>query len=816
MATESAPIASPVAPRPLWQLPVFLLGIAALYSLWTHGEKLRPSVTERFQRSLEHLKSCLDRWPPDVDQLQAALRKIPKTTVPPEFADRVHYYTGSAYVALAETTTSSTEAAEWWKLAQDHLEAVPDSVKFPDPDLKRLRYRLARTWANSAAVPPRKAIDALKRTIGSVDDTAEGYRLMGELHRKLTTPDDPSERNCWRDYLKHAPTKADARLLNQARLRLAELHAKLDEAEEARKVLERVGPEAPPEVYASSRLMLAKYMISDENWPQAATLFEQVRDMKGATDAQRAQALSQLVEVYTHLNRPSDADAAVKAAGQVRGSEAKLAGLKLVELKLQDDASPRQTVVETLEQSLSVVSSVKDYPTDLLPLADARRICEAVISSLKTDGEYALADRAIKAYSRIAEPVRQYRFMLETHEAWAEDAAKDPTRIEECRQHFRLAGDACAELAKLEKSPTERGDWIRKAASFQVKGEDHTKAVATLSDLVARLTDYPEDRTGQAWAELGDVYLKSNDKEQAKLAYQNAAGRVGPAQPLAKVRFAVLMWETSPNKGGENVVTVLEEVLNEKDLPTKYKDAHEEALYALGECLLVRQAWLKAESRLRSALQLYPDSPRAIRGRLQFGQCFRAQVSIEARKVEAERAALEKLKAERLALKQPSYRVDEQIKMEDRIRASTQRCQELLKQASDAVRQAEEDLLKAPSAEPELLRRASFYAADCATWLGDYNDSAARYERLAERYQNRAEQLEALRDLHRCCRFAVEAAREAKDADAIKKWTNRAKLAYTDLAQALKQIPNAEFDDSIDVRKRAYWEKWLEQQATPK
>lgn len=809
MATESAPIATPFMPRSLWQLPAFLLGIASLYGLWNYGDRLRPSVHERYQRTLDGLKITLDRWPPDADQLQAALRKLPKQEVPPEFADRFHYFIGSAYVALAESSASGDESAESWKEARSHLEAVPAGSKLTEVDQKKLKFRLARVWAHSADVPTRKVIDTLRTSVGAGDDTAEGYRLMAESYRKLTPPEDVNERNSWRDYLKHAPTRADARLLNQARVRLAELHTKLDEHEEARKVLERVGPEAPPEVFASARLLLVRYLVAEENWVHATELLEQVRDMKGATDSQRAQALSQLAEAYARLNRSGDADAAIREAGKFGGADGKLAGLKLVELKLNDSMIPREEVVIALEKSMSVVTSVADYPQELVPIAEARRICEEVVRKTRASGEFALADRANQVYGRIAENGKHHRIAAELYEAWGEESAKDPARLEDSRQRFRQAAEACAELAKLEKTPQEMGDWLRKAASFHVKGDDRSKAVAVLSDLVSRINEYPEDRTCQAWAEMGEIYLKAGDKEQAKLAYQNSARRNGPARALSQVRYAVLLWETTPNKGGDVVIPMLEEVLEQSDLAVRNKDAHEEALYALGECLLVRQDWRKAEARLRSALELYPDSPRATRGRLQFGQCFRAQVSVEARKVEADRAAMEKIKAERLTLRQPSHRVDEQIKLEDRIKASTQRCQELLRQAAEAVRQAEEDLLKAPMAEPELLRRASFYAADCATWLGDYNDSASRYEKLAERYKNRAEQLEALRDLYRCARFGADAAREIKDADGVKRWGVKAKYAYDELAAALSKIPESEFDGSVDVRKRGYWDNWL-------
>ena len=73
-------------------------------------------------------------------------------------------------------------------------------------------------------------------------------------------------------------------------MRLAELHAKLGEPDEAREVLSRVGPEAPADVRAKARLLLAGYYKADGDWSAAAREWEQVRDANGATDDQRAEA----------------------------------------------------------------------------------------------------------------------------------------------------------------------------------------------------------------------------------------------------------------------------------------------------------------------------------------------------------------------------------------------------------------------------------------------------------------------------------------------------------------------------------------------
>ena len=108
MATDPAPV-----PRRLWQLPTFLVGLGAIVAMWYLGDRIRPSVTERYEKAMIALRPAVDRWPPDPDQVRAALRKIPDVDPPADMVPRVKYLTGSAYVALAEAVPDS-EAAELW------------------------------------------------------------------------------------------------------------------------------------------------------------------------------------------------------------------------------------------------------------------------------------------------------------------------------------------------------------------------------------------------------------------------------------------------------------------------------------------------------------------------------------------------------------------------------------------------------------------------------------------------------------------------------------------------------------------------------
>jgi hypothetical protein len=801
MATD--PAARPEYARRLWQLPTFLVGLACLWAVWERGDRLRPTLADRFDRAIQALRPAVDRSPPDVDQIQAALRKLPDADPPPAKAAQVRYLTGSAYVALAESTTAAAEADEWWAKARRELEAAADQ-DLPAKDQKKLRYRLARTWAHSPGTDPARTVDALTKYLSAGDDPAEGYRLLAELYLKATPPDEPSARDSLQNFLKHASTRADARTLNQARVRLAELYGKLGEPEEARRVAERVGPDAPAEVFAAARLLLAAYHKADRDWAAAARVWEQVRDMNGATDDQRALARAGLAEAYVKLDRPADAEAAVQDAAGSDSPEGRAVLFRRADLRLQDPAAANAGIVQDLEAAFAGTAQVRN----LVPPAEAKRVCEAAATRAAEAGEFALAVRAAVVYAKVAENGDHNRLVALAQERWASTLTGD-----EARDHYRAAAVACEAAAKADPTPAGRGDGLRRAAGLYLKADDRPKALAVLGELTTAVPNYPEDRLEQVWAEMGDVYLAAGDKDQARLAFQNAAGRPGPARDRARVRFAALAVEADPAKGGPAAVAALTDVADRPPTEVGDRAIHEEALYLLGEIHLLRKEWVPAEARLRTALDGYPQSPRAGRGRYQLAQVLRHGAYDAAAKIKADRAELEQIKKERLDLRQPAHKVNEQLRIEDRVEQAQKAYEERMRRAYDEFVRAEKLLVGAPDADPAVVRRTQFWAADCAYWLGEFADCADRCQKLMARYRGRADELEAGRDLHRCCRFAAEAAREAKDADGAAQWSKRAAEAHGKVKEALARVPPNELDGSVEVRTRAYWDRWLKENA---
>jgi TolA-binding protein len=804
MATDSAPPREYA--RRLWQLPTFLVGLAALWALWEAGDRLRPSVADRYQRAIDALRPAVDRWPPDPDQVQAALRKLPREAPPPKLEARVRYLTGSAYVALAESTTSSAEATEWWAEARRELEAAR-LADLPAPDQKKLQYRLARAWYHTPDSDPAKTVVALSTYLSAGDDPAEGYRLLADLHLSANPPREPQARESLQNFLKHASARADARTLNEARVRLSELHAKAGDTEEARKVLARVGPEAPAEIHAKAHLLLAGYGQAEGDWAAAAREWEVVCDMKGATDEQRGEARVHLAEAYVKLGRPGDAEAVVREGGRTDRPEGRAVIFRRAELKLKDPAASKEAIVRDLEAAFTGADAAS--LRRLVPVGDAKRVCETVVRQMSEAGQFALAARAANAYGRIAENGDQHRLVAVAQEAWADALAAGPGAGEEAKEHYRSAAAACEAVDNANLTPPRKGDWLRKAAMLYVKANGRSKALAVLGELTTRISEYPEDQAGQAWAEMGDVYLLAGDREQARVAFQNAGGRPGPTRNKARVRFAALANETDAAKSGAVVTASLEEIVGGPTADASDPAVHEEAMFLLGESYLLQKEWAKADARIRAALDAYPASPRAARAHYQYGQVLRHGAYEAAAKIKADRATMDEIKQQRLDLRQPAHRVPEQIAIEDRMEKSQKSYDEMMRRAYDEFSMAEKMLSATRDADPAVVRRTMFWAADCAYWLGEFAACAERCEKIGDRYKDEVEELEAGRDLYRCCVFAAEAARAKKDGEGAAGWSRRAIEAHGRVKESLARIPATEFDGTTETRKKAYWETWL-------
>ena len=460
------------------------------------------------------------------------------------------------------------------------------------------------------------------------------------------------------NFLKHATPRADARALNGCRVRLAELHGKLGEAEKAKAVLERVGPDAPPDLYASALLMLADLARTETKWQVAAQHLEKVLEMKGATDDQRADAKEKLVVVNVALGREDKAD-----LGPSDTPDARAAWFRRADKALTDPLAAKDAAVVNLERAYA--GTVPEAMRKLVKDKESRRVFQAVFQKAMTDGDFTLAVRAATIYGKAIPADDHNRLLADAQEMWAKSTAADPVRPDESRDHFRAAAQACATGGQADHDSVARADWLRRAAGLYLKAGDRPKAPKILTESTGLMADYPEDRAGQAWSEVGDIFASAGDQEQAKIAFNNAAGKPGPMQDPSLIRRIVYEYAEDPDKGGANAIKSLQEMLARK--PSANPALVEEALFLLGEIHLMRKEWPDAETNLKNGADAYPQSQRAARGHYHYGQVLRHNAYDAARKIKTDRATIEQIKSERLTARLPALKVDEEIKLLNRL-----------------------------------------------------------------------------------------------------------------------------------------------------
>ncbi len=283
------------------------------------GMKITPE--QRFQKDFDALRQAIDRNPVDAAQVQSLLHKVHGMEAPANLAKQAPFVIGSALVIFAESTAAPEEAAEQWKTARKLLENAA-AIGVADPDKLRYQFRLAKTWAQTGE-PPQKIIDALNASINCGDDPAEGYRVLAETIMKVPGPESNKKaRNAFKDYMAKAlpaRTEAQQRQLNQARLALGSLQIQLNEPEDARKILERIGPDAPSDILIEARILLAESYLNEEEWTQAIRCLEQARDVRGISATQKTYVLFKLAEAYLRAKRRTEAVPTIKPAAQ-RGS----------------------------------------------------------------------------------------------------------------------------------------------------------------------------------------------------------------------------------------------------------------------------------------------------------------------------------------------------------------------------------------------------------------------------------------------------------------------------------------------------------------
>ena len=240
------------APKPsagFWQAPAFILGVGALAVvvlmrplLATHG-----AVTPARQE-LEQARRLLDN--PNGDPAQAA--KLAENVLAqkrkyPGAAGEADLLLGASLMRQA-AQAEGAHAAALWAQARRSLEAA-EKGRISDRDRAGLQYRLAIVGFHTGD-KPEEVIRRLKASMDTADDPVEGYNVLTQEYLHLDKPDLESALDA-NLKLRNLPQATEVALA-PARLLGGELELRLKHPDLARRVLEKVGAQATPEVKAKA------------------------------------------------------------------------------------------------------------------------------------------------------------------------------------------------------------------------------------------------------------------------------------------------------------------------------------------------------------------------------------------------------------------------------------------------------------------------------------------------------------------------------------------------------------------------------------
>jgi tetratricopeptide (TPR) repeat protein len=763
--------------RHLWQVPVFLAGLAAV-AVACFGRPLwQPDEQDQLAKVLDGLRQLAAQPGCPVEQfLEQAEPLFTQADRFPAQAAAAHLLAGGVYLSRADKLTGK-EAAEAWQQARLHLEQA-DRLGVPEADRPRLTYRLARSWFYTGENSQR-VIEALTAAVATgADDQAEGYDLLARAYLRLPEPDLQGALQANKKLLDLPTVKEE--VLAPARLLRGELLLQLGQPGEARNVLAFVKPPDSPPLVRQALFLRARSYQDEEQWVEAVEQWKALLAEKELDPQDQGRYLYQLGVCHRHLEELADAAAAwEQAMSKPAGEDAQAAATSLAELRLFGPAP--QQALPAFERVVHDVKKPEDWQNTLIDLARVRELFEHGCQIYHNTGRYELSMQLALLYEKVAAPGVAANLFAQAAEAEAKSKACEAGRIKKDVQRrlqeevahglFRQAARQY-EASAAAATGAEQGDRLWRAALCYLHGDEPGSALPILERCL-RLGQ-PADRLDEAWYRTGQARQAAGQQEEALAAYEQCLKiRVsGTWAYRSRYQLALAcLARGETDKAAEHLELNLKLLQAEPD-----HEAEEKSLFELGSLLYRRKDYAMAQFRLELALERYPNSPRAPEGRFDLAECYYG-----------------------LAQKENEFRRTAETKGAEVVAHHEAQYQQWLTKAEDSYEQLMHALEGLPAARPLtaeedwLLRQSSFAAAQCCFLRGQYTQALERYEVLARRYQHQVECLHALAGIVQTCYAQRDAA--------------KVKATLLRIRAALGEMDDAAFKNSRWTRRE--WEEYL-------
>jgi tetratricopeptide (TPR) repeat protein len=762
--------ASSVRPGRLWQAPVFIAGLIAVLAAWLARPPARPDPDRVVEQRLLAAREELAR--PDCDPAQAldmAQQALDAAELVPDRVGEAHMMVGTAHLHLGAATTAAL-AQEHYTLARQHLQTA-ERLGVPPEEQGRLLYRLGKV-GHLLKDDPRRVVELLAAGVEHADDRAEGYDLLTRAYLSLTPPN-VKEALKANEKLRQGVAQVDERVLAPARLLGGDLLLQMGKPDQARKVLERIGEQAPPEVLTQARLLRGQTYQAEGKWKEAAELWQAVLEDKRAAPPEPGKILYNLGVCHRGLDEAREAAAAWEQCLRPgHGDEGPAAALALAELRLPEAEGGPERAVALLARAAEHVTKPQEWANSLVELSRACEVFERIAAALRQAGRFDLTVQLTTVYQRLAPPGRAavqragvYVEWARSHTEKAQGAADLLVRRREegaANELYRHAGTAHAEAADQVPGKADQADQLWQSAACYRQGEDHRRAAAVLERFLQSFPASP--RQGEGWYQLAESYRHLNHEDAARKAYLRCIEFPTPFAYKAQYHLALTaLKEGQTDRAEEILLKNLQDMVRSDPDP----EAQENSLFTLGNILYQRGNWSQAVRHLEEATNRFPDNPEATRAHFQLADSYRRLADQE----------------------HQTYLMNTSMSDEARKHFEEEHRRWLRKAADEFAQLAE--FLQKPQARGHLsaeeLLWVPLIAAQCFFDLGEYDKALERYQQLAQQHRGRTEGFQALAGL-------------------VKVYVAKGKFDL--VAQVLEEMRKSL--DWLPAEKRAAWEAWLQ------
>lgn len=747
---------------PLWAYPVFLLGVLVFGLSIAYGPLPFTGPTGALRR-IAQLRTQLEALQPE-DMTEWLEEAEKSAALAPGPAIQV-----KAKLLLAEgwlrrvTVLSPEESARRIKLVQEELAGLGEPENRVDGDRKQIL--LAYSRYQSGEVPG--AIEALGAIADDSDLAAESLELLGKCHL-ASQPANVKGALAANERLRGLGQLTDGQRA-QAQLAAGELYLALQQPEEARRVLDKVGARAPGEIRARAGMLLAQSYQEQGLWSQAAEAWQNLLDSDTTSDQQvLATAWFSLGLCHQKSDQPGQAMEAFEKVLEFPPGDSSRPAHLLLGQYVANDADLAKSLAH-FQAALEGVDSPAKWRAKGVDLNRARLVLENTLDLWMRGNHHQSARALAELNMGIAEPSRGTILLAQVYEnqaralrepaSWEKAGGKDKA-LAQSRKLFLEAAAANSRTAESLSDANQQSAHLWLAAKQSHEAEDYGQTVELLGRFLRAAPN--SDKSGEAWYLMGGALAALNRNADSLAAYRECIKFITPFSYRARFQIGA----DAMRKGNLDVAA---ETL-EHNLQVLRLDpdpiAQELSLYTLGSLYFQRRDWKMVMRRLEEALERYPKYPQSLKARLLLADSYRHlayqehQNSLSGEQITAETRSHFQAEHRRWLERAVATYIDIRLALE-------------VPETNSRLSQEELDSV-------------TLLLADTWFQLGRYNDALQLFEEQVVKLEGRQGQLVALGGTIRC---------------------NSSLGRFDKVAPALEQIRLAL--PRLDEKTRKEWEAWI-------